>query len=357
MKVPFYGHVRQYQSIKSEIDAKMQEVLDERPVRAGADAEEVRGGAGRLCRGEVRHRRRQRHRRAVADLHGARPRPGRRDHHQRQHLLRHRRGDLDRRRHGRARRLRPEDQVHRSRRRSKRRSRKTHPGHRAGPPLRPVRRRCARSARSPTSTACSWSRTTPRRSTPAATTSRSASCRDAVCTSFIIQKNLGTFGDGGAVWTNHEYVNDRVRKLRNHGSTKRDVHSFGLQQPPRRPARRHPERQAQAHRRVERPPHRDRRQVHRRACKDCDFIELPYAPPGYRHVFHLYVIETKNPADRDAMLEYLVKNGVDAKTHYSIAIHQQEGFPWGKPAAPGRPAGQRREERRLLHLAARCSRS
>jgi UDP-2-acetamido-2-deoxy-ribo-hexuluronate aminotransferase len=44
------------------------------------------------------------------------------------------------------------------------------------------------------------------------------------------------------------------------------------------------------------------------------------------------VIETKNPADRGPMLEYLVKNGVDAKTHYSIAIHQQDGFPWGKDA-------------------------
>jgi len=49
-------------------------------------------------------------------------------------------------------------------------------------------------------------------------------------------------------------------------------------------------------------------------------------------VFHLYVIEMKNPADRDKMLDYLVKSGVDAKTHYSIAIHHQDGFPWGKDA-------------------------
>ncbi len=32
------------------------------------------------------------------------------------------------------------------------------------------------------------------------------------------------------------------------------------------------------------------------------------------------------------MLDYLVKNGVDAKTHYSIAIHKQAGYPWGKKA-------------------------
>ena len=39
---------------------------------------------------------------------------------------------------------------------------------------------------------------------------------DAVCTSFIIQKNLGTFGDGGAVVTNNESVDRVVRRLRNH---------------------------------------------------------------------------------------------------------------------------------------------
>ena len=116
---------------------------------------------------------------------------------------------------------------------------------------------------------------------------------DAVCTSFIIQKNLGTFGDGGAIWTNHQYINDKVRKLRNHGSSKRDVHSFGFNS-----------RLDDLHagilsaklkhiERVERPPDRDRQQVHA-GLKDCDFIDLPYARPGYRHVYHLYVIETKN---------------------------------------------------------------
>ena len=37
-------------------------------------------------------------------------------------------------------------------------------------------------------------------------------------------------------------------------------------------------------------------------------------------------------ADRDRLLKYLNDNGIDAKTHYSIVIHRQEGFPWGKDA-------------------------
>ncbi len=159
---------------------------------------------------------------------------------------------------------------------------------------------------------------------------------DAVCTSFIIQKNLGTFGDGGAIWTNHGYINDIVRKLRNHGSPRRDVHSPGfnsrlddlhagiLSAKLKHIAEWSDQRIAIA-------------KKYDAGLKGCDFIDLPYARPGYRHVYHLYEIETKNPADRDTLLEYLNKNGVDAKTHYSIVIHKQEGFPWGRPTRLANP--------------------
>jgi len=51
-----------------------------------------------------------------------------------------------------------------------------------------------------------------------------------------------------------------------------------------------------------------------------------------RHVFHLYVVEVAKPETRDAFLKYLNDAGIDAKTHYSIAIHKQAGYPWGKGA-------------------------
>ena len=50
---------------------------------------------------------------------------------------------------------------------------------------------------------------------------------DAATISFIIQKNLGTFGDGGAIVTNNAEIDRIVRKLRNHGSEKRSCHSIG----------------------------------------------------------------------------------------------------------------------------------
>jgi DegT/DnrJ/EryC1/StrS aminotransferase family len=50
---------------------------------------------------------------------------------------------------------------------------------------------------------------------------------EAVCTSFITQKDLGTFGDGGAVVTNNAAEDRTIRKLRNHGSDKRSHHNMG----------------------------------------------------------------------------------------------------------------------------------
>ena len=154
---------------------------------------------------------------------------------------------------------------------------------------------------------------------------------DATSVSFIIQKNLGTFGDGGALLTNDAGIDATVRTLRNHGSVKRNVHSFGFNS-----------RLDDLHAGV-----LSAKLKHIHAWNDqrvqwaarytaglsrATHLELPHVRPGYRHVFHLYVVETKTPAGRDQLLDFLVKHGIDAKTHYSIAIHQQEGFPWGKEA-------------------------
>ncbi len=154
---------------------------------------------------------------------------------------------------------------------------------------------------------------------------------DAATTSFIIQKNLGTFGDSGALVTNNADIDAKVRKLRNHGSNARNVHSYGFNS-----------RLDDLHAGVlsAKLKHIDEYNDARRkwaarytaGLKDCKTFDLPIELPGYRHVFHLYVIETKKPEWRDQLVDFLVKEGVDAKTHYSIAIHKQAGYPWGKEA-------------------------
>ncbi len=154
---------------------------------------------------------------------------------------------------------------------------------------------------------------------------------DAVCTSYIIQKNLGCFGDGGMVFTDLDEINETVRRLRNHGSPARNVHSFGFNSRLD---------DIQAGVLSAKMKHitewTDQRigwaKVYSEGLKGARNFSLPYIKPGYRHVFHLYVIETANEDKRESLLKFLNNAGVDAKTHYSIAIHQQKGFPWGKDA-------------------------
>lgn len=150
---------------------------------------------------------------------------------------------------------------------------------------------------------------------------------DAVCLSFIIQKNLGCFGDGGAVATNNRELAAQIRKLRNHGSLKRSHHSIGYN------SRLDDIHAAVLRVKLKRANEWSSRR--REIAKQYDnafagtFLRLPVTPPGYEHVYHLYVVECE---ERDSLQSDLDSKGITALTHYPIAIHQQEGFPWGRPA-------------------------
>ena len=152
---------------------------------------------------------------------------------------------------------------------------------------------------------------------------------DAVATSFIIQKNLGCFGDGGALFTNNPQIDETVRKLRNHGSARRDNHSFGFNS--RLDDIQAGVLSAKLKHIVEWSDQRIKlAKRYTEGLKDVKNIILPFVMPGYRHVFHLYVVEVKDSSKRNSLLKFLNDNNVDAKTHYSIVIHKQEGFPWYK---------------------------
>ena len=150
---------------------------------------------------------------------------------------------------------------------------------------------------------------------------------DAVATSFIIQKNLGCFGDGGALVTNDPELAAMIRKLRNHGSLKRSFHSVGYNS-----------RLDEIHAAVLSVKLKalDKWNDQRRAIARLydeglkgTSLKLPTALPGYRHIYHLYIVETPR---RDQLQAYLQERGITALTHYPIAIHQQEGYPWGHKA-------------------------
>ena len=168
---------------------------------------------------------------------------------------------------------------------------------------------------------------------------------DAVATSFIIQKNLGTFGDGGAVVTNREDLDAYCRKMRNHGSTVRSVHSFGFNS---RLDDIHAAVLSVKLRHITRWTDR-RREIAARYTKGLQgtSFTLPTEPEGYRHVFHLYVIEHPK---RDQLEKDMIAAGVDVKLHYPIAIHQQKGFPWKKKAVVKKVTNCERNAAQCLSL-------
>jgi dTDP-4-amino-4,6-dideoxygalactose transaminase len=178
---------------------------------------------------------------------------------------------------------------------------------------------------------------------------------DAAATSFIIQKNLGCFGDGGTVVTNNPQIDERVRKLRNHVSNARNVHSFGFNS-------RLDDLQAgvlSAKLKCIDSWNDLRRQWSARytaGLKGCRHFDLPVELPGYRHIFHLYVIETQKPEQRDPLLKFLNDAGIDAN-----ALLDRDPPAGRLSLGQGRPHrrrhGQRRTQRRHLHQPSDVSRT
>ena len=130
-----------------------------------------------------------------------------------------------------------------------------------------------------------------------------------------------------AFLTNREDITTELRRLRNHGSLRRSVHTFGFNS---RLDDIHAGILSVKLKHIRRWSDR-RRAIAARYSAGLrgSSLKLPCELPGYRHVFHLYVVEHPK---RDHLDKFLRGAGVDVKMHYPIAIHQQAGYPWGKPA-------------------------
>jgi len=145
---------------------------------------------------------------------------------------------------------------------------------------------------------------------------------DLACFSFYPGKNLGAYGDAGAVTGNDESLLAKVAKLRDHGRTTKYEHDeigFGermdaLQAAILRAKLPHLEDWTKARRAHAR--------LYNELLADCDVV-TPFESPDVRHVYHLYVIRTSR---RAAMLEHLQSKGIGAGIHYPIPLHRQPAY-------------------------------
>lgn len=145
---------------------------------------------------------------------------------------------------------------------------------------------------------------------------------DIGCFSFYPSKNLGAFGDGGAIVTNDPEINEAVRVFRNYGSEKRYYNRIvGTNS-------RLDELQAGLLR-VRLSHMKDledeKRSICERYLKEIDnpLIKLPEIREGATHIWHQFVIQCEK---RDELVEYLKKNNIDTIIHYPIPPHLSEAY-------------------------------
>lgn len=142
------------------------------------------------------------------------------------------------------------------------------------------------------------------------------------CFSFFPTKNMGAFGDAGAIATNDEHVAQKIRALRNYGSEKKYYNKYqGVNS-------RMDEIQAALLRVKLR--HIDEITAERRAIaeaylsgiKNPDII-LPQIAEGASHVWHLFVVRTEK---RDELQKYLADNSIGTQIHYPVPPHLAEAY-------------------------------
>lgn len=141
------------------------------------------------------------------------------------------------------------------------------------------------------------------------------------CFSFYPGKNLGAYGDAGALVTNDDELNDKIRMLRDHGRTTKYEHEIsgygyrldGIQGAVLDVKLKHlPEWNAA------RRAHAD---YYTELLSNVDAsIVTPYEPAHVKAVYHLYVIRTRQ---RDELLQYLKERDIEAGIHYPVPLHLQ----------------------------------
>lgn len=145
------------------------------------------------------------------------------------------------------------------------------------------------------------------------------------CTSFFPSKNLGCYGDGGAVCTNDDDLAKKIKMIANHGQKERYYHEIvgcnsrldALQA---------------AILNVKLPlldeyinSRRKAADFYDNAFKDNEKITVPYRAQNSKHVFHQYTLILEE-VDRNGLVAFLAENNIPAMIYYPVPAHKQNMF-------------------------------
>lgn len=143
------------------------------------------------------------------------------------------------------------------------------------------------------------------------------------CFSFYPGKNLGAFGEAGAVTTDEPDLRSKIQVLRDHGQAAKYLHSTigwnarmdGIQAAVlsvklRRLAAANEARRAHA-------------RLYDQLLTAEPRVIRPFVPPYNAHVFHIYAVRVR---DRDGVLQRMAARGVNCAIHYPVSIHLQKAY-------------------------------
>jgi dTDP-4-amino-4,6-dideoxygalactose transaminase len=144
-------------------------------------------------------------------------------------------------------------------------------------------------------------------------------------TSFFPSKNLGGYGDGGAIFVNDDALAEKLKMIANHGQKVRYYHEMvgcnsrldTIQAAILRIKLRHLDEYCDARRAAA--------DYYDKAFSNHSNITTPYRAPYSKHVFHQYTLQLEG-VDRDKVINYLTDKGIPAMLYYPVPSHKQNMF-------------------------------
>lgn len=151
------------------------------------------------------------------------------------------------------------------------------------------------------------------------------------CTSFFPSKNLGCYGDGGAIFTNDDELAQKMRTIANHGQSKQYFHSVigvnsrldSIQAAILNIKLKHLDDYCAARQKVA--------ESYNEAFADIAELQTPVREEHSTHVFHQYTLQVKN-GKRNELQKHLAENGVPAMIYYPVPLYRQAAFAESVPA-------------------------
>jgi len=151
------------------------------------------------------------------------------------------------------------------------------------------------------------------------------------CTSFFPSKNLGCFGDGGAIFTQDSSLADKIKMISNHGQRIKYHHDIiGVN------SRLDTLQAAILNVKLKYlDEYKNRRNevadFYDRELSSLSFLEVPFRSSNSTHAFHQYTVKTLG-IDRDRFKAYLESKGIPSMIYYPVPLHLQKAY--SKPEYP-----------------------